>query len=192
MSLTPSQFRYGFGNQLSAEESSELFDRWAIPSPGKPLFEDAVANFTRTSPAAVDTRNKDRGPLLLIGRGPRPYGTGGDHHGHPEALPQVPGHHGLPGVPGPGPLAHDRSRVARGRPGVPGLAQAAPRVAGPEPVPVRVVWRQFDRLHVTPPATQAPGTDGGNAERVPAPDAPAPDVPGLDPRGAVSAPRRVG
>jgi len=56
-----------------------------------------------------------------------------------------------------------------------------------EPVPVRVVRRQFDRLHVTPPATQAPEPGGGNAERVPAPDTPAPDA-----RGAVSAPRRVG
>ena len=78
VSLTPSQFRYGFGNQLSAQESSELFDRWAIPSPGKPLFEDALANFTRTAPAAVDTRNKDRGPLLLI--------AGGKDHTVPPAI----------------------------------------------------------------------------------------------------------
>jgi MFS family permease len=61
-----------------------------------------------------------------------------------------------------------------------------------EPVPVRVVRRQFDRLHVTPPATQARGPGGGNAERVPAPGAPAPDAPAPDARGAVSAPRRVG
>jgi pimeloyl-ACP methyl ester carboxylesterase len=78
VSLTPSQFRYGFGNQLSAQESSELFDRWAMPSPGKPLFEDALANFTRNSPAAVDTRNKDRGPLLLI--------AGGHDHTVPAAI----------------------------------------------------------------------------------------------------------
>jgi pimeloyl-ACP methyl ester carboxylesterase len=78
VSLTASQFRYGFGNQLSAQESSELFDRWAVPSPGKPLFEDALANFTRQSPAAVDTRNKDRGPLLLI--------AGGHDHTVPAAI----------------------------------------------------------------------------------------------------------
>jgi non-heme chloroperoxidase len=78
VSLTASQFRYGFGNQLSAQESSELFDRWAIPSPAKPLFEAAVANFVRTSPAAVDTRNKDRGPLLLT--------AGGHDHTVPAAI----------------------------------------------------------------------------------------------------------
>ncbi len=49
-----------------------------MPSPGKPLFEDALANFTRTSPAAVDTRNKDRGPLLLI--------AGGHDHTVPAAV----------------------------------------------------------------------------------------------------------
>jgi hypothetical protein len=29
------------------------------------LFEDAVANFSRHSPARVDTHKADRGPLLL-------------------------------------------------------------------------------------------------------------------------------
>jgi non-heme chloroperoxidase len=66
VSLTESQFRYGFGNALSEEESRELFDRWTIPSPGRPLFEAAFANFSTHSPAAVDTANTSRGPLLLI------------------------------------------------------------------------------------------------------------------------------
>jgi non-heme chloroperoxidase len=78
VSLTASQFRYGFGNELSAQESSELYDRWTVPSPGKPLFEDALANFTPHSPAAVDTRNKNRGPLLLI--------AGGRDHTVPAAI----------------------------------------------------------------------------------------------------------
>jgi len=38
VALTDQQFRYGFGNALSATESAELFERWTIPSPGKPLF----------------------------------------------------------------------------------------------------------------------------------------------------------
>jgi len=63
--LTQSQFRFGFGNALEAAESNELWERWAIPSPGKPLFEAATANFTRQSPAAVDTANSARGPLLI-------------------------------------------------------------------------------------------------------------------------------
>jgi len=69
VSLTEAQFRYGFGNALTGQESAELFGRWTVPSAGKPLFEDALANFTPRSPAAVDTRNKTRGPLLLIAGG---------------------------------------------------------------------------------------------------------------------------
>lgn len=64
--LTVTQFRYGFGNALSPEESDALWEQWTIPSPGKPLFEAALANFARNSPAAVDTGKADRGPLLII------------------------------------------------------------------------------------------------------------------------------
>ena len=78
VSLTADQFRYGFGNAVPEEESDQLFERWAIPSPGRPLFEAAVANFSPHSPAAVDTRNEDRGPLLLI--------MGGKDHTVPKAV----------------------------------------------------------------------------------------------------------
>lgn len=69
VSLTREQFRYGFGNTLAQQESDELYQRWTVPSPGKPLFEAALANFAPRSPAKVDTRNKTRGPLLLIAGG---------------------------------------------------------------------------------------------------------------------------
>jgi pimeloyl-ACP methyl ester carboxylesterase len=69
VALTSEQFRYGFGNTLTQEESDELFERWAIPSPGKPLFEAAVANLSPGSPANVDTANRTRGPLLLTAGG---------------------------------------------------------------------------------------------------------------------------
>lgn len=65
--LTEAQWRYGFGNAISQAESDELWAKWAIPSPGKPLFEAASANFSGTSPAAVDTGNTTRGPLLITG-----------------------------------------------------------------------------------------------------------------------------
>jgi pimeloyl-ACP methyl ester carboxylesterase len=65
VSLTPAQFRYAFGNMLTEEESDALHAEWAIPGPGKPLFQGAAANFSRHSPAMVDTRKSDRGPLLL-------------------------------------------------------------------------------------------------------------------------------
>jgi pimeloyl-ACP methyl ester carboxylesterase len=78
VSLTAEQFRYGFGNVLSAQESAELYDRWTVPSPGKPLFEAALANFTPNSPAKVNTANKTRGPLLLT--------AGGKDHTVPAAI----------------------------------------------------------------------------------------------------------
>ncbi len=69
ISLNARQFRFGFGNALPAAESQDLFDRWTIPGPGRPAFEVATSNFRRTSPAAVDTRLDDRGPLLFIAGG---------------------------------------------------------------------------------------------------------------------------
>ncbi len=69
VSLTHDQFRYGFGNQLSAEDSEALFEKWTIPSPGRPLFEAALANFTGASPAKVATDNQSRGPLLVTAGG---------------------------------------------------------------------------------------------------------------------------
>jgi pimeloyl-ACP methyl ester carboxylesterase len=78
VSLTAEQFRFAFGNAIPAEESDELFERWAIPAPGKPLFEAAAANFNPHSPAKVATDNQGRGPLLLI--------MGGKDHTVPEAV----------------------------------------------------------------------------------------------------------
>jgi pimeloyl-ACP methyl ester carboxylesterase len=78
VSLTNEQFRYGFGNGISEEESDELFDKWTIPSPGRPLFQAASANFNPHAQTKVDTRNEDRGPLLLT--------MGGKDHTVPEAI----------------------------------------------------------------------------------------------------------
>jgi pimeloyl-ACP methyl ester carboxylesterase len=78
VSLSADEFRYSFGNALSLDESDALYEKWAIPTPGKPLFEAATANLVTQSPAAVETLNIDRGPLLLI--------TGGKDHTVPEAI----------------------------------------------------------------------------------------------------------
>jgi pimeloyl-ACP methyl ester carboxylesterase len=78
VSLTPEQFRFSFGNAVSQQESDELYERWTIPAPGRPLFEAASANFSLHSPAAVDTANDERGPLLLI--------AGGKDHTVPEVI----------------------------------------------------------------------------------------------------------
>lgn len=67
VALSRDEFRYGFGNALSEQESADLYRRWAIPSPGRPVFESAFANVTPNSPAKVDTANPTRGPLLITG-----------------------------------------------------------------------------------------------------------------------------
>jgi pimeloyl-ACP methyl ester carboxylesterase len=66
ISLTGKQFRFGFGNELSEEESDDLYEQWSIPAPARPLFQAAVANFVVHSEAKVNTANEHRGPLLLI------------------------------------------------------------------------------------------------------------------------------
>src|ERR1700729_18877 len=65
VSLTADQFAFAFGNALPRSESDALFEQWAIPAPGRPLFEAAAANFSWHSPAKIDTQNSTRGPLLL-------------------------------------------------------------------------------------------------------------------------------
>jgi pimeloyl-ACP methyl ester carboxylesterase len=65
VALTAVQFKYSFGNLLTDEESQALFDEWTIPGPGRPLFEDAGANFSRRSAATVDFGHPRPGPLLL-------------------------------------------------------------------------------------------------------------------------------
>lgn len=64
--LSPEEFRYGFANAVSAYEATELYQRWAIPAPGRPLFQAAFANLNPRAASKVDTENETRGPLLLI------------------------------------------------------------------------------------------------------------------------------
>ncbi|MFP2927783.1 alpha/beta hydrolase [Pyxidicoccus sp. 3LG] len=69
VSQTPEQFHQGFANAVPEEESDELHAKYAIPTPGRPLFEAALANLNWRTEARVDTRNPHRGPLLIIGGG---------------------------------------------------------------------------------------------------------------------------
>jgi non-heme chloroperoxidase len=64
--LTFEQFRYGFANAVSEEEAKQLYEDFAVPTPGKPLFQAAAANLNPWTEDKVDTKNPDRGPLLLI------------------------------------------------------------------------------------------------------------------------------
>ncbi|MGY5044850.1 alpha/beta hydrolase [Streptomyces sp. 900105755] len=64
--LTFEQFRYAFANAVSEEEAKELFETFAVPAPGAPIFQAATANLNPWTEAKVDTENPDRGPLLII------------------------------------------------------------------------------------------------------------------------------
>jgi non-heme chloroperoxidase len=64
--LTFDQFRYGFANAVDEDEAKELYDTFAVPAPGAPLFQAAAANLNPWTEAKVDTKNPDRGPLLII------------------------------------------------------------------------------------------------------------------------------
>jgi non-heme chloroperoxidase len=66
VSLTFDQFRYGFANAVPENEAKELYEKWTIPAPGRPLFQAATATFAG-SETKVNTGNTTRGPLLITG-----------------------------------------------------------------------------------------------------------------------------
>jgi non-heme chloroperoxidase len=64
--LTYDQFRYAFANAVSEAEAHELYATYAVPGSGVPLFQAATANLNPWTEAKVDTKNPDRGPLLIL------------------------------------------------------------------------------------------------------------------------------
>jgi len=64
--LTYDQFRFGFANAVDEDEAKRLYETFAVPAAGKPIFQAATANFNPWTEAKVDSTNPDRGPLLLI------------------------------------------------------------------------------------------------------------------------------
>jgi non-heme chloroperoxidase len=64
--LTFDQFRYGFANAVTEDEAKELYETYSVPGAGKPLFQAATANLNPWTEAKVDTKNPERGPMLII------------------------------------------------------------------------------------------------------------------------------
>jgi pimeloyl-ACP methyl ester carboxylesterase len=64
--LTYEQFRYAFANAVGEEEAKDLYETFSVPGPGAPLFQAAAANLNPWTEAKVDTRNPERGPMLII------------------------------------------------------------------------------------------------------------------------------
>jgi pimeloyl-ACP methyl ester carboxylesterase len=66
VSLTYEQFRYGFTNALEEDEAHQLYNRYAVPGSGTPIFQAAAANLNPWTEDRINTKNPARGPLLLI------------------------------------------------------------------------------------------------------------------------------
>ena len=64
--LTYEQFRYAFANAVTEDEATELYNTFAVPAAGAPLFQAATANLNPWTEVKVKTKNPDRGPLLII------------------------------------------------------------------------------------------------------------------------------
>ena len=66
VALTHEQFRFAFANVVDETEAHELYEKYAVPASGAPLFQAATANLNPWTEAQVDSTNPARGPLLLI------------------------------------------------------------------------------------------------------------------------------
>ena len=64
--LTYEQFRFAFANAVDEDEAKKLYETFAVPASGKPLFQAASANLNPWTEAKVDTKNPERGPLLIV------------------------------------------------------------------------------------------------------------------------------
>jgi non-heme chloroperoxidase len=69
VTLTFEQFRYGFANAVSEAEARALYEEHHVAAPGRPLFQAASANVSTGKATAIDVKNPDRGPLLVISGG---------------------------------------------------------------------------------------------------------------------------
>jgi pimeloyl-ACP methyl ester carboxylesterase len=66
VTLTLDQFKYGWANALSDEEAEQLYETYHVAAPGIALNQMANANLNPFTEAKADTKNPDRGPLLII------------------------------------------------------------------------------------------------------------------------------
>jgi pimeloyl-ACP methyl ester carboxylesterase len=64
--LTYEQFRYAFANAVDETEAQQLYDAFAVPAPGAPLFQAASANLNPWTEVKVKSKSPKRGPMLII------------------------------------------------------------------------------------------------------------------------------
>jgi non-heme chloroperoxidase len=66
ITLTFDQFKYGWANALDEKEAKELYDTYHVAGSGISLAQMGNANLNPWTQAKVDTKNPNRGPLLII------------------------------------------------------------------------------------------------------------------------------
>jgi len=66
ITLTFDQFKYGWANALDENEAKSLYDTFHVAGSGVSLVQMGNANLNPWTEAKVDTKNPDRGPLLII------------------------------------------------------------------------------------------------------------------------------
>jgi pimeloyl-ACP methyl ester carboxylesterase len=66
VTLTLDQFKYGWANALGEDEAKQLYETYHVAAPGVALMQMANANVNPFTEARVDTKNPERGPLLII------------------------------------------------------------------------------------------------------------------------------
>jgi len=67
VTLSFEAFQYGWANALDESEARELYDEFHVAAAGNPIFQVVTANLNPFSEVKVNSKNPDRGPLLLIG-----------------------------------------------------------------------------------------------------------------------------
>src|SRR5262245_35919289 len=66
ITLTFDQFTYGWTNALDEKEAKELYDKFHVAGSGIALAQMGNANLNPWTESKVDTKNPNRGPLLII------------------------------------------------------------------------------------------------------------------------------
>jgi non-heme chloroperoxidase len=78
VTLSFEQFRYGWANAVDEDEARALYEEYHVAAPGKPIFQAAMANLNPGAETKTDTKNPERGPLLIF--------TGEADHAVPPAM----------------------------------------------------------------------------------------------------------
>jgi len=66
ITLTFAQFKYSWANALDEKEAKELYEAFHVAGSGIALAQMGNANLNPRTEAKVNTKNPDRGPLLII------------------------------------------------------------------------------------------------------------------------------